>query len=265
MATARLNEIDFHFERCGSRPKLMFLNGSGATLSTAAPLIDLLAKDFEVAAADQRGLGQTSLPAHPYSMADVASDAAPLADHLSWRSFRVVGISFGGMVAQELAVTIPDRVERLALLCTSSGGAGGSSYPLHTLVDMDPTDREHRYQVILDTRFTPEWLATHDADRALVTMAVQRRAPDRSDQPLEGEAMQMQARAGHDVYDRLGRIACPTLVAAGRFDGIAPAANSVAIADQVPEAELRLFEGGHLFFLQDPSALPEIVRFLGDD
>ena len=72
-------------------------------------------------------------------MADYAADAAALLDHVGWDTCRVVGVSFGGMVAQELAVTSPERVERLALLCTSPGGASGASYPLHELAAL-PTD-----------------------------------------------------------------------------------------------------------------------------
>jgi 3-oxoadipate enol-lactonase len=65
------------------------------------------------------------------------------------------------------------------------------------------------------------------------------------------------------VTDRLGVISCPTLVASGRYDGIAPVANGEAIATRVPDATLRVYEGGHAFFVQDRSALPEILDFLG--
>jgi pimeloyl-ACP methyl ester carboxylesterase len=64
------------------------------------------------------------------------------------------------------------------------------------------------------------------------------------------------------VWDRLHRIRCPTLVACGRYDGIAPPANSDAIAARIAGAELRTFEGGHAFFVQDPSALPALVGFV---
>jgi pimeloyl-ACP methyl ester carboxylesterase len=64
------------------------------------------------------------------------------------------------------------------------------------------------------------------------------------------------------VCDRLVKVTCPTFVAAGRFDGIAPPANSEAIADRVPDAELRVYDGGHAFFAQDPRALPEVLDFL---
>ena len=90
---------------------------------------------------DQRGLGRTAIPPGPYSMADYAADAIALLDHVGWERARVVGISFGGMVAQELAVTVPDRVERLALLCTSPGGAGGASYPLHELAALPDAEQ----------------------------------------------------------------------------------------------------------------------------
>ncbi len=81
---------------------------------------------------------------------------------------------------------------------------------------------------------------------------------------LRGEQAQLDARSRLDVIDRLGRITCPTLVASGRYDGIAPVDNGEAIAARVPGAELRVYEGGHMFFVQDPTALPAILDFLAD-
>jgi pimeloyl-ACP methyl ester carboxylesterase len=123
----------FYYEVRGSGSPLVFLNGSGSTIEAVSLLVDYFAKSFTVAIHDQRGLGKTSIPKGPYSMAQYAADAVALADHLGWKSFNVLGISFGGMVAQELAVTYPDRVKRMVLCCTSPGGDGGSSYPLHEL------------------------------------------------------------------------------------------------------------------------------------
>ena len=107
-------------------------------------------------------------PEGPYSMADYAADALGLMDHVGWASCRVVGVSFGGMVAQELAVTAPDRVERLALVCTSPGGIGGASYPLHELTSLSDEERTAISVPLLDTRFNPEWLAEHPLDAAIV-------------------------------------------------------------------------------------------------
>jgi len=260
--TLHANGIDIYYERAGSGPRTLLLNGSGATLETSGLLIKPFAAKLDVAAHDQRGLGQSSIPNGPYTMADYAADAAAVLDHLGWSSARVVGVSFGGMVAQELAVTWPERVERLALCCTSPGGEGGASYPLHELAQLSPEDRAAKGTLLLDTRYTQEFLAEHPGDRAIAEMMAARRAGAKSAEVVRGETEQLHARAGHDVCDRLPRISAPTLVAGGRYDGIAPPANSEYIAARVPNAELRLYEGGHAFFAQDPKALPEIIEFL---
>lgn len=262
MPTVVANGIAIFYERSGTGPPLLFCNGSGSTLATSALLVGVFAAHFDVVAHDQRGLGNTEIPPGPYTMADYAADAVALADAVGFERFRVVGISFGGMVAQELAVTWPERVERVALLCTSSGGAGGSSYPLHELEQLPADERAAIGLRLLDTRFTPEWLAEHPADRGLVETMAERTAASKSDEQRRGEAAQLEARSQLDVTGRLDRVTCPTLVASGRYDGIAPPANGEAIAARITGSELRLYEGGHAFMAQDPTAFPEILDFL---
>ena len=254
MPTVAANGIEIYYELRGSGPRLLFFNGSGATLVETGMLIDPYSARFEVLAFDQRGLGQTTIPPGPYEMADYAADAAALLDAVGWERCRVVGTSFGGMVAQEFAITWPERVERLALVCTSPGGTH-SSYPLHELTSLPPEQAAVVGATILDTRFTPEWLAEHDDDRALVELIATRRGSASSDETRRGERAQLDARSRHDVVDRLGAITCPTLVAVGRYDGIAPPENSTVIADGIPDSRLQTYEGGHLFMMQDPRAL----------
>ena len=191
-------------------------------------------------------------------MGDYAADAIALLDHLEWDTARVVGVSFGGMVAQEVAVTYPDRVECLALLCTSPGGAGGASYPLHELAAVPTDERAATMVQLVDTRFTAEWLADHPGDQAIVDAMGERRRAEQT----PGEALQLDARSRHDVWDRLLAVTAPTFVAAGRYDGIAPLANSEAIAGRIPDSQLHVYEGGHAFFFQDRAALPQIRNFL---
>jgi pimeloyl-ACP methyl ester carboxylesterase len=260
--TAHVNGIDVYYEHSGAGPRLLFLNGSGATLETTGPLIDPYRARFEVLVHDQRGLGRTGIPAGPYSMKDYAADALALLDFVGWPSCRVIGVSFGGMVAQEFAVTAPDRVERLVLACTSPGGAGGSSFPLHELGPLEDQVAAERMLTLLDTRFTPQYLADHPSDQALASMLATRRAGAKDPEQSRGEREQLLARRSHDVMDRLPDITCPTLIAAGRYDGIAPLANSEAMANRISGSKLRVFEGGHIFFLQDQSAVPEILDFL---
>jgi pimeloyl-ACP methyl ester carboxylesterase len=227
-------------------------------MADAQPWLDALAGRFDLLAWDYRGVGRSGPAAEPYGMADVAADAAELLDLVGWSACRVVGVSFGGMVAQEFAVTHPDRVERLALACTSAGGEGGSSYPLHELLELSPQQRAAIGLMSTDSRWNERWLTDHPSDRALAKRLGSRQDPASS----AGLQAQLLARAGHDVWERLGAVTCPTLVAFGRYDGIAPEQNSAAIASRIPGAELRGYEGGHLFLAQDPAALPELVKFL---
>jgi 3-oxoadipate enol-lactonase len=262
LPTIEANGIELYYERWGDGPRLLFLNGSGSSLATSEVLIKLFTNDFEVIAHDQRGLGRSAIPPGPYTMAQYAGDAAVLLDHVGWERTRVVGVSFGGMVAQELAVTWPERVERLALLCTSPGGTRGASYPLHELAGLPDAERSRTALALLDSRFTPEWLADHPSDRALAEMMAARRDTAQTPEQRRGEALQLEARSRHDVCDRLAGITCPTLVACGRFDGIAPPSNGEAIAERVAGADLHVYQGGHAFFAQDPAALPDVLAFL---
>ncbi len=253
-----------YYEVHGDGPRVLFFNGSGATLDKSAPLISAFAKYFTIAVHDQRGLGRSGIPVGPYTMPQYAQDGVAVLDHLGWDSCSVVGISFGGMVAQEFAVTWPERVKKLALLCTSPGGALGASYPLHDLAEMSPTQRAQLYPTLLDTRFTPDWLHQHPSDAALIADLATRQSSSLSPEQIRGEHEQLQARSHHDVGARLGCVTAPTIVAAGRFDGIAPLANSERIVAAIPNATLHTYEGGHMFMVQDKNALTDIFAFLSE-
>jgi len=252
------NGVSLYYERSGSGAHLLVISGTGGDLRDGLRVSDgPLGRSFEVLAYDQRGLGRSSTPPSPYGMADFADDAAALLEHVGWDDCLVLGVSFGGMVAQELAIGHPAKVRRLVLACTSAGGAGGASFPLHELVDLDPEERAVTQMELLDTRWDASW---HRAHPEMAAMIHQRARLDRAGEP--GFANQLAARARHDTSARLGGIACPTLVCGGRYDGIAPPANSEFLAASIPGARLALFEGGHPFFVQDPAALPAITAFL---
>lgn len=244
---------------------MLFVGGSGGDLRQRPSVLEgPLTRSFELLAYDQRGLGRSSKPEAAYSMADYGDDAAGLLDHVGWATCSVVGVSFGGMVAQELAIRHPGRVGRLVLCCTSPGGEGRESYPLHELADLEPDERARRQLAVSDTRLDEAWQRDHpDGLAALVAMA-RERSEVGADEPgaEDGPRRQLEARRHHDTWDRLASIACPTLVCAGRFDGIAPLANSEALVERIPDARLDVFDGGHLFLLQDRRAWPAIADFL---
>ena len=256
------NGCDFRYEIFGEGPRVLFFNGSGASIDSSAPFINALAKTMQVLVHDQRGLGASSVPEGPYSMAGYADDGRALLAHVGWDTCTVVGMSFGGMVAQEFAVTFPQAVEKLVLLCTSAGGAAGSSYPLHELASLAPHDALARRIELTDSRFVDaEWVASRPVE-SLIVKSMQAPGGEKSALQIEGERLQLQARIGHDTADRLGNITCPVFVLAGRFDGIAPVDNSREIVSRIPGAVMDVYEGGHLFTAQDRRAMTDIRAFV---
>lgn len=265
MPFARVGEIDLYYERRGDGPRLLFIGGTGGDLRQQPNVFaGPLARSFDLLAYDQRGLGRSSKPDTRYTMHHYADDAAALLDALGWSSACVVGVSFGGMVGQELAIRHPGRVERLVLACTSSGGEGGASYPLHELADLDPREAATRSIEVGDTRYDAAWRAAEpEAFERMLEMYMARGAGAATEsEAATGARLQLEARRHHDTWHELPRIACPTYVCGGRYDGIAPPENLKALASRIPRATLRLFEGGHLFMVQDREAIPSMVDFL---
>jgi 3-oxoadipate enol-lactonase len=260
MPTTDANGVSLYYELAGTGERLLVISGTGSDLREQPRVSDgPLTENFEVLAYDQRGLGQSSVPPWPYAMKDFADDSAALLDAVGWDDCLVIGISFGGMVAQEVAIRHPKRVRRLVLACTSAGGAGGASYPLHKLVELSPEERSAVRMRLIDTRWDEAWQKDNPD---MVRLLGERMGLDRQSETATGLTNQLTARAGHDTADRLGAIACPTLVCGGRFDGIAPPANSEFLSRSIPGARLEMFDGGHGFFMQDPGAMPAIVAFL---
>ena len=260
-----VRDIQIYYEIHGKGPPLLSISGTGGDLRSSPSIFETpLAQHFKILAYDQRGLGQTSRPDIPYSMADYADDADGLLRVVGWNRCSVIGVSFGGMVSQEFALRYPHRVERLVLACTSSGGVGGASYPLHELAHLSLEERARRMVILSDTRLDAEWQGENPTqfqelmEQALEGLQVGSDEPGRQ----VGLYRQLEARASHDAYDRLINLRLPVYICGGRYDGIAMPANLEAMQKQIPGARLELFEGGHLFFIQDPRAFERITAFL---
>ena len=261
MPFASVNGIDIYFELHGEGPPLLNISGRGNDLRRSPASVLPVNKAFETLSYDQRGLGRTSRPESDYTMADYADDAAALVRSMGWASCHVLGTSFGGMVALNLAIRHPEVVDRLVLCCTSPGGTA-ASYPLHELGRLDADEAFATRMRLTDRRWNPQ------ADEPIPHLgayyeqmvAAANAEPD-ADQ-LAGLTRQLGARAGHDVVAQLPSIEQPTLVCAGRYDDLAPLENSELLALEMPNATLRVFDGGHLFMIQDRSAFPAIVEFL---
>lgn len=265
MPTESIRGIQIYYEIHGSGPKLLYIGGSGGDLRQKPSVFDgPLARNFEVLSYDQRGLGRTDVPDIPYTMADYGEDAAALLDAVGWDRCCVMGVSFGGMVAQELAIRQPERIDRLVLACTSSGGEGKPSYPLHRLQQLPAADRALRSIELSDTQCDAAWReANPEAFRSMVEFITERSKAGEGEPGRDiGARRQLEARADHDTWDRLPSLPMPVYICGGRRDGIAPPSNQEALACAIPNARMELFEGGHLFLMQDRDAFPRIVEFL---
>lgn len=261
VSTTTIGDVDICWATNGGDGlRVLYVNGSGSDLRDRPNIFDgPLGAPFELVSYDHRGLGRSTPGPTPPTMTDFAGDLLGLIDHLGWDTCRAVGTSFGGMVLMDAASRAPERFERIVLACTSPGGAGGSSFPLHTLVDLDPAQRQRRWVDVLDVRNV-------DPDRHATVLAfVESMAGAAGPAPYTpGEVAQLVARADHDCWDRLPVLAMPVLVAAGRHDGIATASNQEAMMTRLPNARLAWFEGGHAFFVEDRRAFPTMIEFLAD-
>jgi 3-oxoadipate enol-lactonase len=265
MTTSRQTSIKLYYEERGDGPSVLYISGTGADLRVKPGILDSpITQHLQVLAYDQRGLGQSEIPDGPYTMAQYADDAFALLAEKGWPKVHVIGVSFGGMVALNLAVRHPQVIDRLVLCCTSPGGSA-PSYPLHTVDDaLSPADRVRFMLEINDTRCHEAWQkANPDRVKKTIEYALSARQGIPTDALTQaGAKRQLAARADHDVLSQLSQIQQPTLICGGRYDGMASAENQHIMKDAMPNAELAWFEGGHLFLLQDKSAWPAIVNFL---
>jgi pimeloyl-ACP methyl ester carboxylesterase len=260
MPTKRVNGHDLHYEQRGEgEPLLLIMGMSGTHLTWGEPFLQLLERDFRVTVYDHRGVGKSSRTEAGYSIADLADDAAALLDELGLESAHVLGISMGGMVAQELTLRHPDRIRTLTLGCTYSGGEGSaltSPEVGQKLVGaMQSGDRERAIRAGWEVNVSRDFATDEQAYEAFRSAALELPVPV---PVIMGQA---QAVGSHDTLARLADISAPTLVVHGTDDEMLPVANARLIAERIPGARLEIFDGiGHLFWVEEPERSAELLR-----
>ena len=263
MSIISTKDLDIYFEKSAPRKNgsILYIGGTAGDLRNKPNQLDFpLTEQFQIISYDQRGLGQTEKPSGSYTMQQYADDASNLLDELGIEQIPVMGVSFGGMVALELVKRHPSKVSRLVLACTSSGGAGGSSYPLHELELLDPEKKLEASIKINDLRVTDEWIKENREIWDSMKQQALSRNPFKPDS--NNLLKQLMARKEHDVYESLEKINMPVLLMGGKYDGIAPISNMKALNEKIKNSVLKLYEGGHLFLIQDKNAFKDLENWL---
>jgi 3-oxoadipate enol-lactonase len=260
MPLAHVGEIELDFERTGSGPPLLAIMGmSGTALHWGEPFLSPLREHFEVIVYDHRGVGASSRLDGSLTTAQMAEDAAALLAALELDAAHVLGISMGGMVAQELALAYPERVRTLTLGCTYCGGEGSSLAAPEALQRLSEAmmsgDRERALRASWEINVSPTMAADGDAYARFQAIAHKRAVA------LPVIMAQMQACAAHDTNARLAALEMPTLVIHGTADELLPVPNGRLIASRIPGSQLEIFDGvGHLFFWERPELSAELIR-----
>ncbi len=260
MAIVRVGEIELDCERSGSGPPLLLIMGmSGTALHWGEPFLQALREDFEVIVYDHRGVGSSSRLEGPITIAALAEDAAGLLAALELDSAHVLGISMGGMIAQELALAHPDRIRTLTLGCTYCGGEGSSlAAPavLQRLTEaMMSGDRERAVRAAWEVNVSPTMAQDVDAYARFREIDAQRAVA------VPVIMAQMQACTAHDTNARLPGLRTPTLVIHGTADEMLPVQNGRLIASLIGGARLEILDGvGHLFFWERPELSADLIR-----
>jgi len=260
MTLIAVGEVELDYERSGSGPPLLLIMGmSGTALSWGAPFLEELRRDFDVIAYDHRGVGASTRLEGPITIVEMAEDAAGLLAALEIDSAHVLGISMGGMVAQELALASPGLIDTLTLGCTYCGGPAsvriGDEVYRRLREARRSGDRELAMHTSWEINVSPTYATDADAWARFVQIAMTR--------SVAVPVIERQARAiaEHDTSARLGEITLPTLVIHGTVDELLPVANGELVAGLIPGSRLELLEDvGHLFFWERTQLVAELVR-----
>lgn len=246
-----MHDIELHYVEAGAGDPLVLIMGFGGDHTAWGFQIRAFAERYRVIAFDNRGAGQTDAPDHPYTIRMMADDTAGLMAALGIERAHVLGVSMGGMIAQELALNHPHRVRSLHLGCTLARPDGYSHARAAAWTQVRTTlSREAALRVIALWLFAP---LTYNERPEFVETLLQNALANPYPQSLTGFLRQRDAIATHDTLERLGAIRCPTLVTVAEDDILVPPRFSRELAQRIPGATLTIVErAGHAYFWERP-------------
>lgn len=265
MPTTRVGSQSLAYDEFGSGKLMILISGLGSTRQGWWKQVEAFSEHFRVINMDNRDAGDSAVSTTPYSIADMADDVAGLMANLGLGSACVVGISMGGMIAQELVLRHPRLVDRLVLTSTTAGGPQGVNPKPEIaalLMPNEALDIETRVRRTFTAIAAEDYMAKHPQDLEFIVQTSLAR-------PMSAESFQRQFTAclGHlttGTSERLGEIAVPTLVVHGESDPLIPYPNGKFLSQHIRGAQLAAYPGvGHLPPIEAAERFNrEVVQFL---
>lgn len=260
MPHLHLIETDLHFEVHGDREPLVLVPGFASGAWSWSWQVDEFAWDFRVITFDPRGVAASKLKeGAQVSISKIADDIAELLTELKIDSAHVLGISFGGFVAQEFALRFPERLKKLVLASTSFGGPNHVAPSTEVLAAFSATDglnSSDRIRKYITMAFSPDFVREHvDVVDEFCSLR------ERNIVPEEVYRQQLASAVNFNAEQRVAGIAAETLVLTGDSDAIVPPENSMNLAKAIPGATLGVIaDGGHMAFVEQAEEFNSMVR-----
>ncbi len=251
MPVARVNDIELNYKLEGDgEDTIVLVNGLADDLETwVLQVDDFLAAGYRVLRFDNRGIGSSSKPAGPYSSRMLADDAKALVDSLGITGFHLMGVSMGGMIAQEYALAYPADLRSVTFACTYAAPGPFCSRMFSMWADMAPVlGVPFVMRDVTLWAFTVPFFEQRTAELEEFEIAMRY-----MDQPVHAYLAQLAVIQAHDTASRLGEITTPSLVLAGEEDILIPVALSRRIHEGIPGSEWATTKGGHGCIWEHPA------------
>jgi len=257
MATVSANGVDLWVEQDGDGDDVLFISGLADEGACWVDQVAGLRDRYRVTIFDNRGVGRSTTPDGPFQISDFAADTAALLDELGLESAHIVGSSMGGAIAQELALSRPERVRSLVLNGTWSRGDRFLQEIFRSWMwSAQKADSIRDFLVAVNLWcFSPRIWNEGIMDEWLKAAAASPYA-----QSVDAFCRSAEALLGHDTADRLGAISAPTLVTVGELDLVLPPRFSRDLVERIPGARLVIVpEAGHQPFQELPEGYNRIL------
>ena len=253
MPFVNLEDVEIYYEIHGpeSGQPLLLLEGWGYDSWMWFRQLPELSKKYKCIVIDNRGVGKSSKPDYPYEMNMFAKDAIGVLDHLDIQKTHILGISMGGFIAQEIALTYPNRVMSLIIASTSFGGPNAPVASKETLAKMmtapnETVTNEEAYAIRMSVVASQQWLKDN---KELLEQITKWR--EQNPQPNNTRLHQASAANNFNVEDKINSINIPTLILHGDSDVVVPTRNAELLHEKIPNSKLVLIKDGqHWSFIQ---------------